>query len=126
LTFGVCFFFINSLIPKLQRENLRSIKSVFGNDVILDDTVIKHVLKRHPEIGKLQNIDEKISLAIADPDFVFEGRYGENIAVRKIEETVKDTWIVAPYTENGKVKTTFIVSNIEKIIRRRAMLWKRK
>jgi len=72
-------------------------------------------------------MDEKISLTIADPDFVFEGRYGENIAVRKIEETVpKDTWIVVPYTENGKVKTTFIISNIEKIIRRRAMLWKRK
>jgi len=88
--------------------------------------VIKHVLKRHPEIEKLQNIDKKISLTITDPDFVFEGRYGENIAARKIEETVKDTWMVVPYTENGKVKTTFIVSNIEKIIRRRAMLWKRK
>lgn len=88
--------------------------------------MIKHVLKRHPEIEKLQNIDKKISLTITDPDFVFEGRYGENIAARKIEETVKDTWMVVPYTENGKVKTTFIVSNIEKIIRRRAMLWKRK
>mgnify|MGYP007084791643 CR=1 FL=1 len=96
---------------------MRLVKSVFGNEIVLDAAVIKHILKRHPEIGKMQDIEEAISLTIASPDFVFEGRYGETIAARRIkEEAFKGAWMMVPYEEGGRVKTTFIVSNIEKIV----------
>jgi hypothetical protein len=67
---------------------LRSIKSIFGNEVILDSRVIEHVLKRHPEMNRLQDPTGNISLTIASPDFVVEGRYGENIAARRIKAGV--------------------------------------
>lgn len=104
---------------------LKSVKSVFENDVILD-SIVKQVLRRHPETAKLRDLKEGISLAVASPDFVFAGRYGENIAARKIEAgTFEGKWMMVPYEEGGRVKTAFIVSSVEKIIRRRAVLWKR-
>ena len=102
-------------------------KSVLGNEVILDATVIQHILKRHPELKKLQNLEEAILLAVASPDFVFSGRYGENIAARKVKTgAFRGKWIVVPYDEGGGIKTAFIISNVEKIKRRRVMLWKPK
>jgi len=75
---------------------------------------------------KLLGLNENILLTIAYPDFVFAGRYGENIAVRKIEAgAFKGKWMMVPYEEGGMVKTAFIVSNVKKIIRRRVVLWKR-
>ena len=105
---------------------MKSIKSVFGNDVILGLSIVKQVLRRHPETAKLQNLKEDISLAVASPDFVFAGRYEENIAAKKIEAgAFKGKWMMVPYKEGGRVKTAFIVLSVEKIIRRRAVLWKR-
>ncbi|KUO39039.1 MAG: hypothetical protein AVW05_02410 [Hadesarchaea archaeon DG-33] len=105
---------------------MKSVKSVFGNDVILDSSIVERVLRRHLEMAKLQDLEEIISLAVASPDFVFAGRYGENIAARKIEAgTFEGKWMMVPYEEGGRVKTAFIVSSVEKIIRRRAVLWKR-
>lgn len=112
------------LPPKGLVGYLKSVKSVFGNDVILD-SIVKQVLRRHPEMTKLRDLKESISLAVASPDFVFAGRYGENIAARKIEaKAFKGKWMMVPYEEGGRVKTAFIVSSVEKIIRR-AVLWKR-
>jgi len=121
------FFLYKGPPPKDSAGNVKLVKSVFGNEITLDAAVIKHILKRHPEIGKLRNIEEAISRTIASPDFVFEGRYGETIAARRIkEEAFEGAWMMVPYEEGGRVKTTFIVSNIKKMIRRRAVLWKRK
>ena len=104
---------------------MKSVKSVFGKDVILGLSIVKQVLRRHPETAKLQDLKEDISLAVASPDFVFAGRYGENIAARKIEPgACKGKWMMVPYEEGGRVKTAFIVSSVEKIIRRRAVQWK--
>jgi len=84
-------------------------------------------LKRHPELKKLQNLEENILLSVGSPDFVLGGRYEENIAVKKIKMgTFKGKWIVVPYEEGGGTKTAFIVSNVKKIKRRRVMLWKPK
>lgn len=108
------------LPPKGLAGYLKSVKSVFGNDVILDLSIVKQVLKRHPETAKLRDLKEGISLAVASPDFVFAGRYGENIAARKIEDgAFEGKWMMVPYKEGGRVKTAFIVSDVEKIIRRR-------
>lgn len=101
-----------------------STKSVFGNAVTLDTTVIQHILKRHPELKKLENLDGYILLTVASPDFVFEGRYEENIAAKKIKTgAFKNKWIVVPYDESGRVKTAFIISNVDRIKRRRVVLW---
>ena len=103
-----------------------SVKSVFGNHVILDLSIVEQVLRRHPEMAKLGDLKEGISLAVASPDFVFAGKYGENIAARKLEAgAFKGKWMMVPYEESGRVKTAFMVSNVEKTIRRRVVLWKR-
>ena len=113
------------LPPKGLAGYLKSVKSVFGNDVILDSSTVKQILRKYPEMAKLRDLKESISLAVACPDFVFGGRYGEHIAARKIEaKAFKGKWMMVPYEEGGKVKTAFIVSSVEKIIRRRAVLWK--
>ena len=101
-------------------------KSVFGSEVTLDASVIKHVLIRHPEMRKLRDLKGSVSLTITSPDFVFEGRYEESIAARKIEAGVfKGKWMMVPYEEGGRVKTAFIVSKVQKILKRGIVLWKR-
>ena len=103
---------------------MKSIKSVFGNRVVLDSSTVKQILRRHPEMAKLRDLKESISLAVACPDFVFTGRYRENIAARKIEAgAFEGKWMMVPYEEGGKVKTAFIVSNVEKV--KKVVLWKR-
>lgn len=106
---------------------MRSTRSVFGNEVTLDTTVLQHILKRHPELKKLQNLEGDILFTVASPDFVFGGKYEENIAARKIKAgAFKGKWIVVPYDESGQIKTAFIISNVEKIKRERVVLWKPK
>jgi hypothetical protein len=101
-------------------------KSVFGSEVALDASVIKHVLKRHPEMKKLRDLKGSVSLTITSPDFVFEGRYGESIAARKIEAgAFRGRWMMVPYEEGGRVKTAFIASKVQKILKRGIVLWKR-
>ena len=103
---------------------MKSIKSVFGNDVVLDSSTVKQILRGHPEMAKLQDLKESISLAVACPDFVFAGRYREHIAARKIEAgAFEGRWMMVPYEEGGRVKTAFIVSNVEKV--KKVVLWKR-
>ena len=102
------------------------VKSVFGNEVTLDSAVVKHVLKRHPELKNLRDLKESISLTITSPDFVFEGRYGESIAARRIEAGMfRGKWLMVPYEEHGRVKTAFIASRAERIFKRGIALWKR-
>lgn len=101
-------------------------KSVFGSEVTLDAAVVKHVLKRHPELKKLRDLKGSVSLAITSPDFVLRGRYGENIAARRIEAgAFGGKWMMVPYEEYGRVKTAFIASKVEKILKRGIVLWKR-
>ena len=77
-------------------------------------------------MAKLRDLHKSILLTITSPDFVLKGRYGENIAARRIGAgTFKGKWMMVPYEEGGRIKTAFIISNIEKIIRGRIALWKR-
>ena len=104
---------------------MRSIKSVFGNEVTLHPATVKHVLKRHPEMAKLRDLDKSMLLTITSPDFVLGGKYGENIAARRIKAgALKGKWMVVPYEEGGRIKTA-LISNVEKIIKGRTALWKR-
>lgn len=100
-------------------------RSVFGNTVKLTQPGIEHMLKRHPELEGI-NLAEGIGLAIEDPDHIAQGKFGRHIAVRiqpqmKID---KARHTVVIYEENGEVITTFITSDLERIIRRE-ILWRR-
>jgi len=109
---------------KTWAGDLKSIKSVFGKDVVLDSSTVKQILRRHPEMAKLRDLKESISLAVACPDFVFRGKYGEHIAARKIEaEAFEGRWMIVAYEEGGRVKTAFVISSVEKI--KKVVLWKR-
>ena len=113
-------------MPKARAGHLRSVGSVFENDVYLDFSVTKIVFRRHPETGKLRHLGEQILSAVSSPDYVFAGKYGENIAAEKIKvEFFKDRWLMVPYKEGGRINTAFIVSNIERLIKGRFVLWKR-
>jgi hypothetical protein len=99
---------------------IEKFRTVFGNTVKLTQSGIDHMLKRHPELGGL-NLVEKIALAIKDPDYIVQGKFGRHIAVRKIN---KAKCIVVIYEENEEVITSFITSNLERISRRE-VLWRR-
>ena len=102
------------------------VKSVFGNDVTLHHSIIEHILKRHPEMEKFRDLEGSILLIVTSPDLVLAGRYGENIVAKKIEVgAFMDKWMLIPYEEGGVIRTAFIVSGIEKITKRRFVLWKR-
>jgi nicotinamide riboside kinase len=99
--------------------------SVFGNTVKLTQSGIDHMLKRHPELEDI-NLAEAIGLAIEDPDYIVQGKFGRHIAVRiqpqmKID---KAKYTVVIYEENEEVITSFITSDLERIIRRE-VLWRR-
>ncbi len=103
-----------------------TVKSVFGKAVALDSPTVVHVLRRHPETTKLGGLKRCILLTVSSPDYVLAGRYGENIAARMIRTgAFRGKWLVVPYDEGGRVKTAFIVSDVERLIRGRVMLWKR-
>jgi hypothetical protein len=78
------------------------------------------MLKRHPELEDL-NLVEEIGLAIKDLDYIVQGKFGRHIAVRKIN---KAKYMVVIYEENEEVITSFITSDLERIIRRE-ILWRR-
>jgi len=105
---------------------LKSIESVFGNEVVLNTSTIEHVLKRHPEFKKFHDLEESIVSVAVPPDLVLAGRYGENIAAKKIMAGIsKDKWLMVPYEEDGMVKTVFVVSDVEKLTKKRFVLWRR-
>jgi len=104
---------------------IKKFRSVFENPVTLTQSGIDHMLKRHPELECI-NLAEGIGLAIENPDYIVQGKFGRHIAVRiqpqmKID---KAKYTVVIYEENGEVITTFITSDVERIIRRE-VLWRR-
>jgi hypothetical protein len=104
---------------------IEKFRSVFGNTVKLTQSGIDHMLKRHPELEDL-NLEEEIGLAIEDPDYIVQGKFGRHIAVR-IQPQMridKAKYMVVIYEENEEVITSFITSDLERIIRRE-ILWRR-
>jgi hypothetical protein len=99
---------------------IEKFRTVFENTVKLTQSGIDHMLKRHPELEGF-NLVEKIALAIKDPDYIVQGKFGRHIAVRKINNA---KYIVVIYEENEEVITSFITSHLERISRRK-VLWRR-
>ncbi|KUO39878.1 MAG: hypothetical protein APZ16_01180 [Candidatus Hadarchaeum yellowstonense] len=105
---------------------MRLTRSVFENDVFLDSAALRVILGRHPEMGRLERLEDEILAAISAPDFVLAGRYGNNIAVRKISAGFfLGSWLMVPYEEGGRVITAFVASDGEKMRERRLVLWRR-
>jgi hypothetical protein len=58
------------------------------------------------------------------PDYVVRGRHGEHIAIRYIGITPYGAkYIIVPYDEGGEVRTAFITSDVDRILRRE-VLWR--
>lgn len=70
------------------------------------------------------NLENEIVKTVNAPDYVVRGRHGEHIAIRYIGITPYGAkYIIVPYDEGGEVRTAFITSDVDKILKR-GVLWK--
>jgi len=99
-------------------------KSVFRNNVSLTEDGLNHILLRHPELKRIPNLENEIVKTVNAPDYVVRGRHGEHIAIRYIGITPYGAkYIIVPYDEGGEVRTAFITSDVDRILRR-GVLWR--
>lgn len=74
----------------------------------------------------MKRLDQEVVTAVSEPDFVLAGKYGENIAVKRIVAGYfSGKWLLVPYQEGGDVSTVSATSQIEKMVGGRLILWKR-
>ena len=99
-------------------------KSVFHNNVSLTEDGLKHILLRHPELKKIPNLENEIVKTVNTPEYVVKGRHEEHIAIRYIGITPYGAkYIIVPYDEGDEVRTAFITSDVDRILRR-GILWR--
>ncbi len=104
---------------------VRLCRSALGKRVRVTPGAILHVQLRHPEVRGLKVLEDLIAEVIEDPDIVVKGKHGESIALRSLERLSGSAkYLVVPYDEGGEVKTAFITSQAERIMRRE-VLWRR-
>ncbi|MEM2890148.1 MAG: hypothetical protein QW358_02230 [Candidatus Hadarchaeum sp.] len=102
------------------------VRSAFDNEVCLNFSTVRIALARHPEMAKMKWLDQEVVTAVSEPDFVLAGKYGENIAVKRIAAGYfSGRWLLVPYREGGDVSTVSAASQIEKMVGGRLILWKR-
>jgi len=85
----------------------------------LPDERWAHIIEEHPEMEGLQ---EPVLEAVSDPDRVIEGRQGEMIAVREVED---GKWLATVYREmedDGFIITAFLTRRT-RWFERRKQLW---
>ena len=103
---------------------LRICKSVFHNNVSLTEDGLNHMLLRHPELKRIINLENEIAKTVNAPEYVVRGLHGEHIAIRYIGITIYGAkYMKVPYDEGGEVRTAFITSDVDRIIRR-GVLWR--
>ena len=103
---------------------LRICKSVFHNNVSLTEDGLNHTLLRHPELKRMPNIENEIVKTVNAPERVVRGLHGGHIAIRYVGITVYGAkYMIVPYDEGGEVRTAFITSDVDRIIRR-GVLWR--
>jgi len=99
-------------------------KSVFHNNVSLTEDGLNHILFRHSELKRIRNLENEIVKTANAPEYVVRGRHGERIAIRYIGITTYGAkYIIVPYDEGGEVRTAFITSDANGILRR-GILWR--
>lgn len=103
---------------------LRICKSVFNNNVSLTEDGLSHILLRHPELRGIPNLENEVAKTVNAPEYVVRELYGEHIAIRYIGITLYGAkYMAVPYDEGGEVRTEFITSDVDRIIRR-GVLWR--
>lgn len=103
---------------------LRKCKSVFHNNVSLTGDGLEHILLRHPELKRIPNLENEIVKTINTPEYIVQGLHGEHIAIRNIGTTpYGPKHLIVPYDEAGEVRTAFITSDVDRILKRR-VLWR--
>jgi len=105
---------------------LKKCKSAFKNVVVLSNDGLSHILLRHPELGRVRDLEDVLMSAVKAPDFIVKGRYGEHIAVRYIPDfPLRAKFLIVAYDEGGEVRTAFVTSKPHKI-REREVIWSRR
>jgi len=75
-------------------------------------------------LRRIPNLHNKIAETINKPKLVIKGLHGEHIAVRNIGLTpYGPKHLIVPYDEGGEVRTAFITSDLDRILRRE-VLWR--
>jgi len=99
-------------------------RSVFGNTVVLSSEGLTHILLRHPELGRVRELEDLLISTIEAPDLLVEGRHGEHVAVRHIPDLpLKAKFLTVVYDEGGEVRTAFATSKPRKI-EERGVIWR--
>lgn len=96
-----------------------TVKSVNGITVRLTDERWAHITEEHSELAGMRF---EVLEAIAEPDKVYKGNAGENLAFREIEP---GKFLIAVYRElqtDGFIITAFLTRRIKSLIKR-DLLW---
>jgi hypothetical protein len=97
---------------------LRTSRSVRGNSIALTAERWVHIVERHEELaGHLEDVLE----VVTQPEAVYEGSYGESLAVKAYDTGI---WLVAVYIDetDGFIVTAFLTSR-RKYFEGRHKLW---
>lgn len=104
----------------IETKRFRSFR---GKNVVLTSERLEHIFLRHVEMKHIEStLTGLIKKTVEDPDYVILGIHDEHIAIRYIEGLRKH--LVVPYEEDGGVKTAFITSKADKVLKKRKILWK--
>ena len=80
------------------------------------------IILEHPEFSILPEYLDELRKAIEDPEYIVEGWYDENLALRWCEKAPKNpTYLCVVYREydkEGFVITAFFISKYGKLLRR--------
>lgn len=96
-----------------------SVKSVNDITIRLTDERWAHITEEHSELAGMRF---DVLETVAQPNKIYEGNEGENLAVKEIET---DKFLVAIYREtqtDGFIITAFLTRRI-KSLERRNLLW---
>lgn len=90
-----------------------------GVPIRLSDERWAHITEEHSELAGLRL---EVLETVSYPERIFEGRYGEILAIRGIEPR---KWIVVVYRElqdNGFVITAFVTTRVQSLTKRK-QIW---
>lgn len=97
---------------------MRTVVSQNGVPIRLTDERWEHILDRHLILEESQ---DEVMQTVADPDIIYEGKYGELLAARGED----DIYLVVAYRETSEDDGFVITSYVTKEPVSRPVLWKR-
>ena len=85
----------------------------------------RHILAKRPWFHEHQS---KIRKTIEEPDLVLEGEFGELLAIKWFKELLGGTYLVVAYkplNREGFIITAYPTKKVERIEKRRRVIWRK-